>query len=113
MVFNATVLTLDFHLQYPAESDSTFDLKYYLSSHMPLVNKKWNEYGLKDWKIIEFQPGPDGSKPYSIGAVLTWESADGVNKALSSDAGKEVLGDVPNFSNKSPLFLIGDIVGAS
>lgn len=106
MVFLTTVL-------YPAESDATFDLKYYLNTHMPLVDKNWGSYGLKDWKVIELQNGPDGSKPYSIAAVMTWESADGVKEALASEAAKTVFGDVPKFSNKGPLFLMGDVVGAS
>ena len=106
MVFNATVL-------YPAESDSTFDLSYYLKSHFPIVDKNWGPFGLKEWKVIEFAAGPDGKKPYSIGAVLTWESEDGLKQALGGEEAKNVLGDVPNFSNKSPVFLMGNVVGSS
>ena len=106
MVFNATVL-------YPQESDSKFDLSYYLKSHMPIVEKNWGHYGLKDWKIVEFAAGPDGSKPYSIGAVLTWESEEGLQKALGGEEAKTVFGDVPNFSNKQPVFLSGNVVGSS
>lgn len=106
MVFLTTVL-------YPAESDATFDLKYYLKTHMPLVDKNWGTYGLKEWKVVEFQAGPDGSKPYAISAVMTWDTVDGVKEALASESAKTVFGDVPNFSNKQPLFLMGDVVGAS
>jgi uncharacterized protein (TIGR02118 family) len=80
---------------------------------MPLVDKNWKSYGLQDWKVVEFEAGADGKKPYSVGAVLTWADDAGLKKALASEHGKTVLGDVPNFSNKDPVFLIGDVVGAS
>lgn len=106
MPANSTVL-------YPASSDLTFDLDYYLKKHMPLAVKKWAKYGLKDWKVVQFAPGADGSQPYSIGAILTWESADGIRKALTGEEAAEVMGDVKNYTNKNPVFLLGDVVGAS
>jgi uncharacterized protein (TIGR02118 family) len=104
MPANATVL-------YPP--DATFNLDYYLKSHMPLVSAKWTAFGLQDWKVVQFEAGPDGSKPYSIAAVLTWDSLDSVPKALASDEGKGILDDVANFSDKGPIFLVGNVVGAS
>ncbi|KAJ4516872.1 hypothetical protein HRR75_003532 [Exophiala dermatitidis] len=106
MPANATVL-------YPAEADATFDMSYYLKTHMPLVSEKWGPYGLKDWKVVQFAAAPDGSKPYSVAALLTWDSVESIHKALNSEEAKIVLGDVQNFSNKGPLFLPGDIVGTS
>ncbi|KAL2428768.1 hypothetical protein ABEF95_006923 [Exophiala dermatitidis] len=106
MPANATVL-------YPADADATFDMDYYLKTHMPLVSEKWGPYGLKDWKVVQFAAGPDGSKPYSVMALLTWDSVESIAKALNSEAAGVVLGDVQNFSNKPPTFLTGDIVGAS
>lgn len=102
MVANATVL-------YPG--DAKFDLKYYLDHHLPLCDKGWKEFGLLDWKVIEYSPGPDGSKPYSVGALLTWESAEGIGKAIQSEAGKGILADVKNFCDKSPQFIIGNVAG--
>jgi len=98
---------------YPAESDAKFDMPYYLKTHMPLVSKHWSEFGLQEWEVVQLGPGPDGSKPYSVVARLTWDSLDGLRKALGSESAKTVFGDVENFSNKSPVFLMGDIVGSS
>ncbi|KAK5051622.1 hypothetical protein LTR84_003274 [Exophiala bonariae] len=102
MVAHATVL-------YPG--DAQFDLKYYLSTHLPLCEKGWKELGLVDWKVIEYTPGPDGSKPYAIGALLSWESLESIGKAFEAEATKGILDDVKNFSDKSPLFLIGNVAG--
>jgi len=105
MSVSATVL-------YPAEADATFDMKYYLSTHMPLVQKHWGPHGLTDWKVIEFQAGPDGSKPYSVQATLTWKDGESLQKALAASETASIFGDVPNFSNKSPVFMAGAVVGS-
>ena len=106
MSAHATVL-------YPADADATFDLDYYLKTHMPLVAEKWTPYGLKSWSVVKYNPGPDGSKTFSYAALLTFESPESIGKALGSEETKEVLGDVQNFSNKSPSFYTGDVVGSS
>jgi uncharacterized protein (TIGR02118 family) len=98
----------------PNESDATFDMSYYLKTHMPLVEKNWKQYGLQAWHVVQYGPGPDGSKPpYSVCAVLTWGSQEDIKKATASEEAKEVFGDVANFSNKGPTFIMGDVVGAS
>lgn len=104
MPANATVL-------YPA--DAKFDLKYYLASHLPRVAKEWAPFGLQDWKVVELSAGPDGGKPYGIAAIMTWDSLESIPKALESDVGKDILADVENFSDKAPLFIIGDVVAQS
>lgn len=98
---------------YPAGPDAKFDMSYYVKKHMPLVAEHWTTFGLRDWKVVELGNCPDGSKPYSVAALLTWDSVEGLKKALESDSAKAVFGDVENFSNKSPTFLMGDIVGSS
>ena len=84
-----------------------------LSTHMPLVEKYWAPYGLTDWKVIEFQPDQNGSKPYSVQAVMMWKDGESLQRALAGDEAEKVFGDVPNFSNKSPTFLMGTVVGSS
>lgn len=76
---------------------------------MPLVQKHWTQYGLKSWKVLKF--GDDS--PYAVQATLEWGSLDDFKKAATSDSAKEVLGDVPNFSNKDPVLMSGEVVGTS
>ena len=107
MVYNATVL-------YPNEDDATFDMDYYLKTHMPLVMDTWGTHGLKKWEVIKFAAGPDGGKPqFSVQAILSFENADSVKNALASEETAKVFGDVKNFSNKGPVFLSGDVTGTS
>lgn len=104
MVFKATVL-------YPNEDDATFKMDYYLATHMPLVSENWSKHGLTGWEVIQFSPGLDGSKPqYSVQATLIFNSADDFAKAAQSAEAKTVFEDVPNFSNKGPLLVGGEVV---
>lgn len=50
--------------------------------------------------------------PYSIQCTLEFGTVEEFKKALEAEAGP-VLGDVPNFSNKDPILIIGEIVGGS
>jgi hypothetical protein len=44
---------------YPRPSGEVkFDLKYYIETHMPLVDKTWGPKGLKSWTVTERKPLP-------------------------------------------------------
>jgi len=80
---------------------------------MPLVGKHFGAHGLTSWSVTEFLPGPDGAKPqFSVQATLIFDKAEQVGKAIEAE-GAVVFGDVPNFSNKQPVFLMGPVKGTS
>jgi uncharacterized protein (TIGR02118 family) len=106
-------MTVSCTVLYPNDADATFNMDYYLSSHMPLVGKHFGQHGLQSWSVTEFQPGPDGAKPpYSVQATLVFDKAEEVGKAIEAE-GSVVFGDVPNFSNKQPVFMMGPVKGES
>ncbi|KAF2212335.1 hypothetical protein CERZMDRAFT_112055 [Cercospora zeae-maydis SCOH1-5] len=82
-----------------------FNMDYYRSTHMPLVQEKWGKFGLKSWKVIKF--GDDAA--YCVQATLEWPSLADFQAAASAPEAKEVLGDVPNFSDKDPVILAGEV----
>ncbi|GAB7358602.1 hypothetical protein MBLNU230_g2662t1 [Neophaeotheca triangularis] len=88
---------------------ATFNMDYYLSTHMPLVMSKWGPHGLKSWRVLKF--GDD--QAYCVQASLEWASVEDMQKAVQSEATAEVMGDVKNFSDKEPVFLGGAVVGSS
>ena len=107
-------MTFHVNVLYPNDEGATFDMPYYLKTHMPLVKEKWSSFGLKGYTVVQAQPGPDGAKPqYSVQATLIWEKAEDVGKAMgdASSTG-EIMGDIPKFSNKQPVFVSGDVVGS-
>ena len=98
---------------YENVDDATFDLGYYLSKHMPLVDEKFKPFGIKGWRVLQAVGTPFGGKPrYSIIATLEFDSADQFHAAVAAEGGP-VFGDVPNFSNKEPVVVIGDLVGSA
>lgn len=107
MPFYATVL-------YPNDDDIKFDMSYYLSKHMPLMQEQFTKHGLKSWEVIEYKPGADGAKPlYAYGANLVFDTAEQLQAALGSEDAKPVFGDMANYTNKQPVFLGGQVTGSS
>ena len=47
---------------YPKTETSTFDMDYYMKTHMPLVQEKWGSHGLKNWTVAKL----DESGGYSV-----------------------------------------------
>lgn len=93
--------------------DATFDLGYDMATHMPLVEEKFKPHGMKGWRVLKAVGTPFGGKPlYSIIANLEFDTADQFRAAVAAE-GSLVFGDVPNFSNKDPVVVIGDLVGSA
>ncbi|KAL5342668.1 hypothetical protein BJX70DRAFT_394503 [Aspergillus crustosus] len=92
---------------YPA--GSTFNLDYYLSTHMPLVSKIWGPFGLKDWKVVKYTTE---NAQFTYGAFLTWENSEDSNRAVAAAEAKPIFDDIPNFSDRPPSFASGDVVGS-
>ena len=80
-----------------------------MSTHMPLVQKRWSQYGLQSWKVLKF--GDDA--PHCVQATLEWGDMSEFQNAAQSEEAKEVLGDIKNFSDKDPVLMPGDVVGTS
>ena len=98
---------------YENVEDATFDLGYYMAKHMPLVEEKFKPFGIKGWRVLKAVGTPFGGKPlYSIIANLEFDTAGQFRAAVAAE-GEVVFGDVPNFSNKDPVVVIGDVVGSA
>ncbi|KAI8940040.1 hypothetical protein NX059_003762 [Plenodomus lindquistii] len=91
---------------YPRTDKSTFNLDYYLNSHMPLCEKVCKPMGLKSWKVIKLSD--DG--PYTHASTIEFENVEAMTKALEHPETKAIQGDIPNFSNELPVTLYGDVV---
>ncbi|KAK7398070.1 hypothetical protein QQX98_012556 [Neonectria punicea] len=100
---NVTVL-------YPALKDGeTFDLEYYVTSHLQLAVEAWKELDLKDFRVVKFTTAVGEEKsPFSVAAIITFESPEGANKALVAPESKAVFEDTPNFTNTKPVVLLGE-----
>lgn len=99
--------TTEITILYPSGSDVKFDMKYYLSTHMPLVQEKWGPEGLLAWKVLEF----DGKAGWGVQATLEFKDVETFQKAASGPSAKEVFDDVANFTNTKPTLLTGKVMG--
>ena len=96
---------------YPNADDATFDMDYYLTRHMPMVMERFGAHGMTGWRVERITGAPGGARaPFGVKAVLEFGSAEGFAAALAAEGGT-VIGDVPNFTDLKPQFLIGEVVG--
>ncbi|MEO1064289.1 MAG: EthD family reductase [Actinomycetota bacterium] len=89
-------------IMYPKTDDSTFDIDYYVETHMPMLadalgdacqgwgastvsSGTWQAYG---WAIVDSQAAFD---------------------AAMAEHGAAIMGDVPNYTNVQPQLVIGDV----
>ena len=97
-------------VMYPSGSDSTFDLDYYLKSHIPLVEARWREFGLSNVQVLRGTAAGDGGPPpYQAIALLTFGSLQNFQQAGKTH-GKEIFADIPKFTNVQPVVQISDVL---
>lgn len=87
-------------VMYPKGDDSTFDLDYYKTTHMGLVER--------DMGVVrtEVDSGVDG--PYVATGHLYFESMEALQKGMANAT--EVLADIPNFTNAAPVMQTSEVV---
>jgi uncharacterized protein (TIGR02118 family) len=102
---------------YPSKHPETgeplqFDMKYYLSTHMPLIESVWGPHGLKSWSINEF-PSPcpltGQTPPYLVQTTAYFDSMEELKNALEKGSEKS-RPDVEKFSNVFPVIWVGESV---
>ena len=96
---------------YPNEEGKNFDIDYYANTHMPLVHLRLDSFGLSRSEVEKGVSDADPSAPPCFVAVgtLYFDTVDNVHEGFKTH-GRELLGDVPNFTDISPQFLISEMV---
>ena len=93
---------------YPNSPDARFDMNYYTTRHMPMVQRK-----VSTCKGIAAEQGLAGGAPGSaptyiaIGHLL-FDSVEAFETAFAPHA-SEILADVPNYTNAKPVIQINQI----
>ncbi len=97
-------------VMYPESEGATFDMDYYLTSHLKMVGERLGGMGLKGARVLKGIAGgsPGSAAPYRVMAVIDFESAEAFQAAVGAH-GEEIFGDIPNFTNITPVVQISDI----
>ncbi|MBV8728414.1 MAG: EthD family reductase [Acidobacteriia bacterium] len=96
---------------YPAAEGRTFNMDYYLETHVPLFRKRMGAA----MKSLSVERGLSGSMPGSPAPFVaiiqgTFESAEAFAAAFAPHAA-EIQGDVPNYTDIQPIVQIGEVIG--
>ncbi len=90
------------HILYPKTDDSTFDMDYYTSSHMPMLANALGD-ACTSWGAST--TGGDNWAAVGWAHVTSQEAFD----AAMAEHGAAIMGDVPNYTNVAPELVIGQI----
>jgi len=94
---------------YPNGPSAKFDMKYYVTHHMPMVREKC----APACRGIAAEGGlaggdPGSPAPYIAIGHLTFDSVEAFQKAFTPHA-KEIMADIPNYTNVQPIIQIAEV----
>jgi uncharacterized protein (TIGR02118 family) len=94
---------------YPGGEGITFDMDYYLNSHMALVQQACGD-ALKGATVVQGMNGgaPGVPAPYVAMTQLTFDSVEAFGAAMGPKAG-ELAADVANFTNSTPAMQVSEL----
>ena len=96
-------------VMYPNGRDATFDMPYYVNSHMPMVGRLLAD-ALKGMAIDEGLGGmPPGSPAPFVGMChLLFDSVEAFGAAFTQH-GAAIQADIPNYTNTQPVIQISAV----
>ena len=97
-------------VMYPNQKGSRFDLEYYRTTHMALVEKHMKPFGLLRTEVLRGISGGGGQPaPYVCIGNLYFDSADGYEKGGAASGGV-LRADIPNFTDVTPTRQISEVL---
>lgn len=95
---------------YPNAPEARFDLDYYRERHLPLCRELLAPMGMQSlsfYRPTDMDPGA----PFQLVAELRFPHMEATNAALAAH-GPRTQADIPNFTDVTPIILIGSVVEA-
>jgi len=94
---------------YPNAPNATFDMKYYVNHHLPMVRDRC----APECHAIAAESGLAGfaagsPAPYIAVGYLTFDSEAAFRKAFGAHEA-EILADIPKYTNTSPVIQISEV----
>jgi uncharacterized protein (TIGR02118 family) len=97
---------------YPNEAGKRFDHEYYVQQHMGLVRERLRAFGLIRTEVDRGLAGgtPGAPPPFVAVGHVYFDTLEGFQRGMTQH-GREILGDIPNYTNISPTIQISEIIG--
>jgi uncharacterized protein (TIGR02118 family) len=94
---------------YPAGEGCTFDMDYYLKTHIPMFQDRMGA-AMKDISVVRGVGGgaPGSPAPFVAMVHATFESVEAFGAALAPHAA-EIMSDVPKYTNIQPVIQISEV----
>lgn len=97
-------------VSYPNAEGKTFDMNYYMNTHIPLVEELLGD----KLKAASVEKGLGGAIPGSIApfagvGTMYFDSVEDFGQAFGPNAEK-IMGDLPNFTNIEPIVQISEVL---
>jgi uncharacterized protein (TIGR02118 family) len=94
-------------VMYPNQEGAKFDVEYYCTKHMALVNQLLGDV-LKGGGVDEGISTPEAPAPYLAIGHLWFDSIEAFQSALAAH-GPTLMADIPNYTNVRPVFQISTV----
>ena len=96
---------------YGNEAGKSFDFDYYVKQHMPLVQERLTGFGMRYYNVERGISDTDPNAPprYTAIGYLLFNDVNGVHEGFKAH-GRELIGDVKNFTELEPSFLISELI---
>jgi len=97
-------------VMYPNGPDARFDDAYYREHHMPMVKKLMGDY-CKYYTVDKAvtEGAPAQNVPYIAMGHLFCDSVEAFQAGFGPHS-KEILGDIPNYTNQTPVMQMSEVV---
>jgi len=94
---------------YPHSDGASFDMDYYVSSHMPLVNDRCSPL-IRGMSVDGGLAGGAPGTPATFTAIghLLFDSVEDFQSAFGPHM-EEIMGDIPNYTKIEPVIQISEV----
>jgi uncharacterized protein (TIGR02118 family) len=94
---------------YPNDPGGTFDMAYYLGTHIPLVQQKLSG-ALRGTAVDQGLGGTEPGSPPAYIAIchLLFDSVEAYKEAFEPHA-QAIVGDIPNYTNTQPIVQVSAV----
>ena len=98
---------------YPNNDGATFDMDYYLTSHVPMLKREFGS-ALKGCVVEQGLGGraPDTKAEFAVLCHLRFDSVESYQQAIGPVA-EQIRNDVANYASEAPIVQLSDVKVAS